>query len=112
VNDFAEWLAARGLTVGSNAAIDLGLERPPVIIEAKVIHSGRWARAIREAVGQLYEYRYFQVIAPESKLLFLASAEIPQRWLEYLDQDRNMGAAWRSTGGFQLSNRASKALGF
>jgi hypothetical protein len=68
VNDFADWLAARGLTVASNAAIDLGLEQPPVIIEAKVIRAARWAQAIREAVGQLYEYRYFQVVAPESSL--------------------------------------------
>ncbi len=111
VNDFAEWLTARELTVGCNAAIDLGLDRPPVIIEAKVIRPGRWAQAIREAIGQLYEYRYFQVVAPESGLLFLASAEIPQRWLDHLDKDRKIGAAWWSAEEFRLSDRASKALG-
>ena len=110
VNDFADWLAARGLTVASNAAIDLVLEQPPVIIEAKVIRAARWAQAIREAVGQLYEYRYFQVVAPESSLLFLASAEIPRMWLDYLDKDRKIGAAWRTTG-FQLSDRALTSLG-
>jgi hypothetical protein len=111
VNDFADWLTARDLTVASNAAIDLGLERPPVIIEAKVIRAARWAPAIREAVGQLYEYRYFQVVAPESSLLFLASAEIPRDWLDYLDKDRKIGAAWRTTGGFLLSDRALTVLG-
>ncbi len=111
VNDFADWLAARGLTVASNAAIDLGLDQPPVIIEAKVIRAARWAQAVREAVGQLYEYRYFQVVAPDSCLLFLASAEIPRIWLDYLDKDREIGAAWRSIGGFQLSDRALMTLG-
>jgi hypothetical protein len=110
VNDFAEWLAARGLAVACNAAIDLGLEQPPVIIEAKVIRPGRWAHAIREAIGQLYEYRYLQVVPLESRLLFLASTEIPPKWLDYLDKDRQIGAAWRSPTGFLLSERASAAL--
>ena len=111
VNDFAEWLAARGLVVGCNAAIDLGVEDPPIIIEAKVIRAGRWAHALREAIGQLYEYRYFQVVSPQSSLIFLASAPVPERWLGYLDHDRDMGAAWRSDDGFRLTNRAREALG-
>jgi hypothetical protein len=110
VNDFARWLSDRGLEAASNAAIDLGLVQPPVIIEAKVIRGERWATAIREAVGQLYEYRYFQVVAPESKLLFLASAKVPQKWLDYLDQDRQIGAAWRAADDFQLTLRARAAL--
>jgi hypothetical protein len=112
VNDFAEWLAAKGLLAASNAAIDLGLEHPPVIIEAKVIRPGRWAAAIREAIGQLYEYRYFQVVAPQSRLLFLASTDIPRKWLDYLDKDRQIGAAWRiSQGEFLFTDRARKMLG-
>jgi hypothetical protein len=111
VNDFAVWLAAHELVVGYNAAIDLGLENPPTIIEAKVIRTGRWAHAVREAIGQLYEYRYFQVVSPESNLIFLASAQVPARWLDYLDRDRKIGAAWRSKDGFTLTNRAVKALG-
>jgi hypothetical protein len=112
VNDFAEWLATKGLLAASNAAIDLGLEHPSVTIEAKVIRPGRWAAAIREAIGQLYEYRYFQVVAPQSGLLFLASADIPRRWLDYLDKDRQVGVAWRSSsGGFLLTERARGMLG-
>lgn len=94
-----------------NAAIDLGVEQPPVIIEAKVIRTDRWASAIREAIGQLYEYRYFQVVAPESSLIFLAAAKVPQIWLDYLDKDRKIGAAWRTTDGFELSDHALTALG-
>jgi hypothetical protein len=111
VNDFAEWLATRELVVGSNAAIDLGLEHPPVIIEVKVVRGGRWAHALREAIGQLYEYRYFQVVSPESSLIFLASTPIPKRWLDYLDHDREIGAAWRCDHGFELTTRARRTLG-
>jgi hypothetical protein len=110
VNDFARWLSDRGLEAASNAAIDLGLVQPPVIIEAKVIRTQKWAAGIREAVGQLYEYRYFQVVAPDSELLFLASAEIPEKWLDYLDKDRRIGAAWRAGDGFQMTPRAAAAF--
>jgi hypothetical protein len=111
VNDFARWLGDRGLKAASNAAIDLGLVQPPVIIEAKIVRGARWATAIREAVGQLYEYRYFQVVPPGSELLFLASAEIPHKWLDYLSRDRQIGAAWRTPDGFQMTARAAAALG-
>jgi hypothetical protein len=109
VNDFARWLQDRGHRVGRNAAIDLGLEEPPVIIEAKSVAS--WAGAIREAVGQLYEYRYFQVVSPESHLVFLASQSVPKPWLRYLEDDRGIGAAWRVGHDFELSPLAEAALG-
>jgi hypothetical protein len=111
VNDFAWWLGDRGLQAASNAAIDLGLLEPPVIIEVKVVRGEKWAAAIREAIGQLYEYRYFQVVPPESELIFLASAPIPSNWLEFLDRDREIGAAWRAPDGFQMTSRARAALG-
>ena len=111
VNNFAAWLEARGLLAASNAAIDLGLQQPPVIIEAKVIRSDGWAAAIREAIGQLYEYRYFQIVDPQSSLIFLASREIPERWLRYLDDDRQIGAVWPTGGGFKLTRRARRAFG-
>jgi hypothetical protein len=111
VNDFARWLSDRGREAASNAAIDLGVVQPPAIIEAKVVRGEKWAAAIREAIGQLYEYRYFQVVPPESALVFLASAEIPQKWLNYLDRDRQIGAAWRTPDGFRMTSRAMAALG-
>jgi hypothetical protein len=77
---------------------------------AKIVRAGKWTTAIHEAVGLLYGYRYFQVVPSESQLVFLASAEIPQRWLDYLDVDRQIGAAWWTPGGFQTAPRARAAL--
>jgi hypothetical protein len=71
VNKCAAWLSHKGLQPARNAAVDLGLEQPPVVIEAKVIGAS-WAKPIREAVGQLYEYRYFKVTDPASRLIFNA----------------------------------------
>jgi hypothetical protein len=82
-----------------------------VIIEAKVVLPGAWANSIRQAVGQLYEYRYFQVVPPDSALVFLASVEVPAKWIDYLDADRGIGVAWRTKDSFELSARARSALG-
>lgn len=108
VNGFAVWLETRGYDVGRNAAVDLGLTTPPVVIEAKIV--SRWPDAIRAAVGQLYEYRYFRVADPESRLLLLASDPVPNEWLQYLERDRQIGAAWPDGKTFMLSSLAKRAL--
>ena len=108
VNSFAAWLDAKGLDAGRNAAIDLGLSNPPVVIEAKIVT--HWANAIRAAVGQLYEYRYFKVADPKAALIVLASQPVPGAWLRYLEHDRKIGAAWPEGDGFVLSPVARRAL--
>jgi hypothetical protein len=48
---------------------------------------------------------------PARRLIFLASAQVPARWIDYVDRDREIGAAWRSEDGFKLTDRARRALG-
>jgi hypothetical protein len=108
VNTFALWLENQGFEVGRSPVIDLGLESPPVIIEAKWVIS--WPKAVREAVGQLYEYRYFQVASPESRLVFLAQRPVPEIWIKFLEEDREIGAVWREGKGFKLSRLAKSGL--
>lgn len=98
VNDCAEWLVSNGFEAARNAAIDLGVREPSIIIEAKTV-GGTWALPIRQAVSQLYEYRYFEVVSPESTLLLLAPRELPESWLRYLEDDRQIGAIWPLEGG-------------
>lgn len=81
VNAFVAWLSAQDFEPGRNRAIDVGLSNPPVIVEAKVIVSEHWALAIRQAIGQLYEYRFFQVVPPDARLIFLSSRPVPDRWV-------------------------------
>jgi hypothetical protein len=109
VNDCAIWLEAHGLAPGRNAAVDLGTEKPKVIIEAKMIGSS-WPAAIRQAVGQLYEYRFFKVADPKAGLIFLASEPVPSRWIHYLENDRGIAVIWRAGAGFELSPMAARKL--
>lgn len=109
VNDCAEWLSALGYEVGRNAAIDLAIVSPSVIIEAKTVGNS-WSRPIREAISQLYEYRHFQVVPRTSALVLLAEREPPSDWLDYLEKDRGIGVIWPIDGHYQLSPLARKAI--
>jgi hypothetical protein len=80
-----------------------------VVVEAKMVKS--WKTSIREAVGQLYEYRYFRVANPEARLIFLASEPVSEEWIAYLERDRSIGVAWRAGKRFALSPLASEILG-
>jgi len=109
VNDCAAWLETQGLEPGRNAAVDLGVDDPSVVIEAKMIGTS-WAPAIRAAVGQLYEYRHFKVADREAGLVFLASKPLPSPWLAYLERDRGIGSMWPNGKRFHLSRRATEFL--
>jgi hypothetical protein len=109
VNDCATWLKANDREPARNAAIDLGLQDEPVIIEAKMVGKS-WPSAIRQAVGQLYEYRYFKVSDPKAHLVFLADQAVPDAWVTYLERDRNVGVMWPTSSGYRLSRLASRAL--
>ncbi len=109
VNACASWLAEQGLIPGRNAAIDLGILKPPMIIEAKIVSS--WSEAIRQAVGQLYEYRYFRVADPGATLVFLSDRPVPGRWLLYLEQDRRIEVMWPTSTGYRLSSRCREVMG-
>jgi hypothetical protein len=109
VNRCAGWLARNELHPARNAAVDLGLEEPPVVIEAKVIGAS-WAKSIREAVGQLYEYRYFKVADPASRLIFLADQRVPTSWVRYLERDREIGVMSMLGNRVELSPLARRAL--
>ncbi len=87
----------------------LALRIPPVIIEGKTVPAG-WAQPVRQAVSQLYEYRYFKVASPHSTLVFLAEKAVPESWVRYLKKDRKIGVMWPSSGGYHLSRLARSAL--
>jgi hypothetical protein len=103
VNSCAQWLAGLGLMPGRNAAIDLGVAELNTIIEAKTVERS-WSDAIREAVGQLYEYRYYKVADPTSSLIFMADRPVPDLCVEYLEKDRVIGVMWPDPRDFHTSD--------
>jgi len=81
-----------------------------VIVEAK--RGNEWAKLTRQAIGQLYEYRYFQVVSSNSRLIFLASEAVPETWQRYLEDDREIGVVWPASGDdYFLTRLARQALG-
>lgn len=110
INDCAAWLKTKGYEPMRNAAVDLGLDRPPLIIEGKTIGTA-WAPPVRQAVSQLYEYRYFKVASPKSALIFLSERAVPERWVRYLEHDRTIGVMWPTSNDYHLSRRTRAALG-
>jgi hypothetical protein len=111
VNDFVEWAEARSIQVRRNQAIDIALGDPPVVVEAKMLPEHTHSGPIREAIGQLYEYRYFRIVSPKAKLILLVSRPLPSNWVKYLEEDRGIGVAWPHDGGFRLSRMATEAVG-
>jgi len=109
INSCAAWLEGCGYEPMRNAAVDLGLEQPPVLIEGKTIGAA-WSGAIRAAVSQLYEYRYFKVANPRSRLILLSEKEVPEAWIKYLEQDRDIGVMWPEDRDYRLSRLAARAL--
>ena len=77
------------------------------LIEAKVVRNGNRTMAVREAVGQLYEYRYFLYQQqPEPFLIGLFSEEIGV-YAAYLEE-QGIVSIWRDGAGWGGSSRAQE----
>jgi len=89
-----EWLQARGLQIASPHPEDLEIVFPiSVIMEVKVVRKGDPLRAVREAVGQLHEYRYF--IGPRTAALaILLDAEPSAALIRYMEEHLQVAAFW------------------
>lgn len=92
----AETLQASGAVVANPHPIDLLVASPiKIIIEAKTTRGRAAGFAIREAVGQLYEYRYF--IGPQSaRLCILLDAAPESDFLTYVENVLGLMVLWRA----------------
>jgi hypothetical protein len=92
----AEYLLRCGTTVITQHPIDLLMTRPrKVIFEAKLTRKCNPLLAIREAVGQLWEYRYF--VGPSDALLCVLLDKDPGAPLvNYVEQHLGISVVWFS----------------
>ncbi len=103
LNSFYRFLRGRGYPPRYSKAIDLAVECPPLIVEAKVIKDGSsWTANIRAAVAQLHEYRWFYLA--DAKLLFLASRPVPEDWRQYLRDCHDIKSAWPAGDTFYVDD--------
>jgi hypothetical protein len=110
VREFGEYIKARGFSPNTaDHPKDIVLTSGPIpgewLVEAKVIKSGNPTKAVREAVGQLLEYRHFLCDGsslPYMLALFTESIGVYSSYLESL----NIGAVWKTPDGWSGSPSA------
>ena len=77
--------------------IDLLITSPrEVIVEAKTTGKRSCLRAVREAVGQLFEYRCF--LRPDAELAILLDATPDNVLINYVERDLGISIYWWSDG--------------
>ncbi|MFI2718830.1 MrcB family domain-containing protein [Streptomyces collinus] len=108
IKDFGLHVVTRGyqpITQGMYPR-DLVLRRPAVdrqrswLVEGKTVKRGNATQAVREAVGQLYEYSYYwheKRSEPKPHLVALFTEDIGH-YAEYLEE-RGIASIWRIEGG-------------
>lgn len=108
IRRFGPYILGRGFTPVTKRVHprDLVLEAhgEEWLVEAKAVKKGNPTQAVREAVGQLLEYRYFWYVqkgARKPHLLGLFSENIGV-YANYLE-DHGVGAIWRTPDGWEGS---------
>ncbi len=104
LNAFARFLRMLGHAPAYSKTVDLALQNPPLIVEAKAIRDQNWTECVRGAVAQLHEYRYFNESLRHANLLFLASEPVPGHWTGYLKIYHQIRSAWPVQGGFHVED--------
>ncbi len=109
-----QWLQARGVLIANRHPKDLEIISPvSVIVEAKIVGPRDPSFALREALGQLHEYKYF--IGPRTaELAVLLDAEPPTALIRYSEDHLQVAVLWlvdaTLTGGPLAQSRILTAI--
>ncbi len=111
VREVGSWLQAQGATVTTPHPIDLKITDPiEVIIEAKTVGTRDPLYAVREALGQVHEYRYF--IGPyDAALAILLEAVPPDELVRYAEEYHEVALLWWDAGSLSAGSRGALLLG-
>jgi len=105
-----EWLKSRGATVTTPHPLDLFVARPvPMIIEAELTGPRGVRAAVREAVGQLHDYRYFW--GPKEAILCVLLDASPGTDFEtYVEDYLGLLLVWWTEEGLTGGSQSAKKL--
>jgi hypothetical protein len=110
VNRTAIWLQNAGATVELQFPIDLLITAPvKIIIEAKIVSSEKPIFAVRQAVGQLHEYRYF-LEHRNALICILLDSSPGEDLIRYVEQELNLLIAWDSGEGMKFGASTKQVL--
>jgi hypothetical protein len=105
VREAAEYFTNLGFELVTPHPIDLLLKSTiPVIFEAKPIGSRNALFAVREAVGQLFEYRHFRG-PTDAYLCILLDADPGDALVTYVEVFLQLGICWVSGEVFEAGPR-------
>lgn len=109
VRQYGEWAGEHGFACSTvEHPVDLLLRRDgrQWLVEAEALFQRRAADAVREAVGQLLEYRHFIYSeGPHPSLVALFSAPVGLAFVTYLES-LGIASVWREDGKWQGSESA------
>jgi hypothetical protein len=109
VREVGEYLASRGASVATSFhPIDLLMIAPAEVFEAKIVVTTP-VLAVREAVGQLFEYSYF-LGRSSAALCVLLDAEPGHALIEYAEKKLGLLVAWWTEGQLHGGDRAMNQL--
>jgi len=112
VREYGELAKGIGLSPATNVhprdltLLDEGVEW---LVEAKVVYLGNATNAVRDAIGQLFQYRHF-LYPPDSgvRLAALFTEPVGQAFVDLL-QELGIEAIWKSPSGWEGSPGAVTA---
>jgi hypothetical protein len=79
------------------------------LVEAKVVYNGNVTHAVRETIGQLFQYRHFLYGAGDQvQLLALFTEPIGDAYVALLES-LGIAAAWKAEGGWAGNQSAAEA---
>ena len=85
-------------------------EPSTVIFEVKTVKKRHPGFAVREAVGQLLEYRYF--LGPRAaELCIVLDRQLPDDLVAYVEGELGMMVAWWTTEGLRAAPSSKGRLG-
>lgn len=96
------YLKAAGYVVETNVHVDAfaRLRTGPAIFEVKSIHAENETAQLREALSQLYEYRYRYAKEAALWVVLCRPLSPAAAWMQaYLQEDRDVGLLWCEEGG-------------
>jgi len=109
-NDFAEWLKSQGISVTQEENyIDIlfNVNGVDYIAELKVVYGVGTTKAIREALGQLFEYNYYPGREKKNEWMVVldqSPLQADQNYIENLIKEFNLPlrVGWQSDKGFEF----------
>ncbi len=111
VREYGEWALERGFRAStSEHPRDLVLRSDDAewLVEAKVLYQGRAMLAVRDALGQLYDYRHF-LYSDDAVLSLVAlfSESIGESYVDFLSSCGIL-AVWREGGDWHGPRQAQR----